>query len=183
MTRRLRESYRALEIGRLSKEGALRPGVSASCRWSDGGAINIIGGEERIELVYVVRSPGADEWEQMREIVVIERTPCNYGGTRPWFLCPQCHGRAFKLYGGRRFLCRDCHGFAYRSQRESDEDRLFTRAQNIRIRLGGSGSLVDLFPPKPKGMHWRTYWLLREESEEASLQAISGAARRFGIAV
>jgi hypothetical protein len=26
--------------------------------------------------------------------------------------------------------------------------------------LGGSGSLAESFPPKPKGMHWRTYWRL-----------------------
>jgi hypothetical protein len=32
-----------------------------------------------------------------------------------------------------------------------------TTHAKIRTRLGGSGSLADDFPSKPKGMHWRTY--------------------------
>lgn len=182
MTLPLREAYRALDIGRLNRARLLEDGAYASWRWGDGGNINIIGGQEHIELVYGAHPPGADAWEQMREMVLIERTSCNYGGTRPWFLCPLCYGRAFKLYGGRRFLCRSCRGFAYTSQRESDMYRLLTRAQDIRIRLGGTGNTSAPFPPKPKGMHWRTYWRLRDESEEASLRSLRCAAQRFGWA-
>src|SRR5882724_284865 len=31
------------------------------------------------------------------------------------------------------------------------------RTQAIRMKLGGSPSLIEDFPPKPKGMQWRTY--------------------------
>ena len=45
-------------------------------------------------------------------------TPCNYGGSRPWFLCPGCDRRAAILYvEGGRLLCRPCLGLSYPSQR------------------------------------------------------------------
>ena len=45
--------------------------------------------------------------------------------------------------------------------------RLLRKGQSIRMRLGGSPSIMELFPFKPKGMHWRTYERLRREAEEA----------------
>ena len=35
--------------------------------------------------------------------------------------------------------------------------RILSQAQKIRERLGGSVSLFDAFPEKPRGMHRRTY--------------------------
>jgi hypothetical protein len=94
-------------------------------------------------------------------------TPCRYGGQRPWFIYPGvvngrvCGRRVAILYGaGRYFLCRHCYDLTYESQREDLPTRLISKAQKIRQRLGGTASLVDPFPQKPKGMHWRTYsWL------------------------
>src|SRR6266513_773273 len=31
------------------------------------------------------------------------------------------------------------------------------KSQKVRMRLGGSPNMLDDFPEKPKGMHWRTY--------------------------
>jgi hypothetical protein len=54
----------------------------------------------------------------------------------------------------------------YESQREDCGTRLVTKAQKIRRRLGGSASLMEPFPDKPKGMHWQTYerlrWMVRQ---------------------
>lgn len=41
--------------------------------------------------------------------------------------------------------------------RQTPEQRAISRAQDIRIALGGSGSLLDPFPPRPTGMHRKTY--------------------------
>jgi hypothetical protein len=50
-----------------------------------------------------------------------------------------------------------CYRLAYASQQESAHLRGLWKAQKIRMRLGGSASMLDHFPEKPKGMHWLTY--------------------------
>jgi|SRR5579862_1036368 len=91
----------------------------------------------------------------------IEWTPCNYGGKRPWLLCPEgCGNRVALLYYGYYGdgpSCRYCRQLIYETQQETRKNRAMHRAQSIRMQLGGSGSLRDPFPDKPKGMHFRTY--------------------------
>ncbi len=112
------------------------------------------------------------------------------GGQRPWFICGvhasgiYCGRRVTKLYGaGKLFACRRCYCLAYQSQRERAYDRALTRTQNIRMKLGGSPSLAEPFPDKPKGMWWRTYWRLRGEAQEAEYRSWIGVAERFGIVI
>jgi len=53
--------------------------------------------------------------------VLIETTPCNYGGERWWFLCPVCFRRCRILYqppSQSVFACRICHDLSYRSRQE-----------------------------------------------------------------
>ena len=126
--------------------------------------IGIQVGIAQITLLY--RIPNLEEENgDIQEAVQLVWTPCNYGGHRAWFLCPGidngnfCGKRVTKLYlYGRYFLCRKCHGLTYNSQKVAIADRHLRRAQNIRMRLGGSASLIAPFPNKPKGMHWNTYW-------------------------
>jgi hypothetical protein len=124
--------------------------------------------ERQVLLSYRIRR-GDENWWDIEEPVPLPWTPCHYGGQRAWFRCPGwgCGRRMAKLYlGGRYFLCRYCHNLVYESQREDDAARLLTKAQKIRQRLGGSTSLMEPFPDKPKGMHWQTYerlrWMTRE---------------------
>jgi hypothetical protein len=51
------------------------------------------------------------------------------------------------------------------------------------MKLGGSPSLVEPFPDKPKGMWWRTYWRLKREAQEAEYRSWLGVAQRFGIVI
>lgn len=101
----------------------------------------------------------------------IEWTFCNYGGHRPWFHCPgatngfHCNRRVAKLFlGGCYYVYRHCYGLVYPSQRVAVTDRPMTRAQKIRMKLGGTGNLLELFLRKPKGMHWSPYWRLWDKS-------------------
>src|SRR5262245_5022667 len=48
--------------------------------------------------------------------VALVSTALHFGGCRWWFLCPDCGGRAGKLFlppGGHWFACRACHGLTY----------------------------------------------------------------------
>jgi|SRR5208282_3506560 len=113
--------------------------------------------------------------------VRLDWTPCHYGGRRAWLLCPvsNCGRRVAILYAhsvDNTIACRHCRNLAYESQRKPARYRGLHRAQKIRIKLGGSGSLADPFPPKPSGMHRRTYFLnlLKLEEHEGRFVADFG---------
>jgi hypothetical protein len=72
------------------------------------------------------------------------------------------------------FACRHCSRLAYASQQESAHERGLPKAQNIRMRLGGSANMLDDFPEKPKGMHWRKYERLRRVHDAAKARSIIG---------
>ncbi len=173
-TKDLVEDCRSLDVNRLHREGLLRPGLYFSWAWKDGqgnvkASIGIRTLPGAVELAYTVTPRGGDP----RDIcyrVPLTYTTCNYGGGRPWFVCPGrgCGRRVAKLYlGGVYFLCRHCYDLAYESQREDRATRFLRKAQKIRRRLGGHPGLIHSFPEKPKGMHWKTYERLKVEAQEA----------------
>lgn len=71
------------------------------------------------------------------------------------------------LWGGEIFACGQCHNLAYESQNETAHSRALSKAQAIRVKLGGDPGLIYDFPQKPRGMHWRTYYRLKAKADEA----------------
>jgi hypothetical protein len=139
----------------------------------------VIGNEkpERVILTYWHRSGPSGEWEEVREPGALTWTACYLGGERPWFVCPGagCGRRVAIIYGPRRyFLCRHCCDLVYESQREGAMHRALHKAQSIRERLGGSAIMMEPFPEKPKGMHWKTYERLWWEHHEADMEQLAG---------
>jgi len=174
-----------VDVRYLHREGLLKPGGLFSLRWSRadretgsvGGVVEGTHTPERVILTYRHRRGLGGEWEDVRECVPLARTACNFGGERPWFICPGagCSRRVAVLYGpGRYFLCRHCLDLVYKSQRENGMYRALHKAQAIRERLGGSANMMEPFPGKPKGMHWRTYEQLRWEHHEAEMEQLVG---------
>ena len=109
-----------------------------------------------------------------------------FGGVRWWFVCPVTGAKAAKLYlppGCDTFASRKAFHLAYRSQNEMPRDRLLTKVQDIRRKLGGRASLLEPFPDKPKGMHWQMYWRLRATSERAEQASLMALSQRFGLVV
>ena len=175
------ESCCSIDVNRLHKMGCLRDGWAGGLqRISDGekGAlINLRAEADQLHLSYRVRI-GGGEWEDVAETVGIVRSQCQYGGVRPYFICPgvvngvACGRRVAKLHAaGRYFLCRHCYRLAHASQSEGAWDRRLRRANKIRRRLGGDPDLVASFPPKPRGMWRRTYERLREQAFAAEMRA------------
>src|SRR5215469_1119067 len=60
-------------------------------------------------------------------------------------------------------------------------DRALSRLQKLHIRLGGSGAVGDGLPPKPKGMHWKTYRVLADRFRRQDIAMDSAAAAYFGV--
>ena len=149
-----------LDVRKLQREGWLKPGYFHSLYWNRNGQktadIKMFTGTDFVSLSYRTRKNGG-EWKDKDYDVTIERTPCNYGGYRVWFLCPNCSRRVAKLYGGEMFYCRHCHNLTYDSQREGELDRLTRKGNKIRDRLGWEPGMLNGYGWKPKGMHWKTF--------------------------
>jgi hypothetical protein len=152
--------YHSVDLAWRRRKGCLRPGYSGNLTWSRCGAqtgnISYRVETAGIRLIYRTR-PHGGEWQDVNELIPFVGTSTNFGGSRQWFLCPSCRKRCRILYGGSRFRCRRCYRLKYESQYEPAYGRAATRAHKLRERLGYSGALDDPFPPKPKGMHWKTY--------------------------
>ena len=110
----------SLDIARLHKAGALCPGSSGTWTWrfgyADSASINWMTSESSVTLRYGIKRTG----EQLAYDVDLDRTPCNFGGSRAWFLCVGCDRRCRVLSLSRTyFICRECAGLTYTSRRAS----------------------------------------------------------------
>ena len=171
-TKATTESRHWIDIRQLKKQGYLRPGNVGSLSWSSRGeqtgSIRYRMEENRMVLNYRHR-PHGGEWEDVEQDILFDRTPCNYGGFRTWFLCPHCGRRVALIYGaGKYFLCRHCCNLTYASQQLSQSNRLMRKALKIRERLGASDNLRERILFKPKNMHQKTFDRLRREEEHAN---------------
>ncbi len=174
------EDCLSLDARGWRRDGWLEPGSRFTSTWRRGGrqtasiGVRVLGNPvAAVELSYTVGSKGNREDILYR--VPLSWTPCNFGGFRPWFLCPgvvngiPCGRRVAILYGpGHYFLCRHCHDLSYESQNERGGTSALHKCRKIRRKLGGTANLIEPFPEKPKGMHHRTYWRLFLEYEKAN---------------
>ena len=148
--------YGQLDVRDWQRRGLLVVGRSFGCWPWD---VEVIASLKRDEpkMVLLYHRHGSGQRREPHRIW-ISWTACNYGGKRAWFVCPRgCGHRAAILYGESSLACRHCRQLAYESQRDSGWHRSARQAQTARLRLGGSASLAEPLPGKPKGMHWRTY--------------------------
>jgi len=168
------EDFCAADVRTWQREGLLQPGQPFTRIWTENGRLvqrhEFLPGRD-VLLVLRAREP-----ERLR----LEWTRCNYGGSRPWFLCPGCGSRRAKLFEvGDRFVCRGCGRLGYQSQQERPGDRLALRAKRLAARIGGGGVLPNTLTGKPPRMHWRTYALI--EQRAAAAWAASVEAREQEI--
>jgi len=171
------EQCLSLEVGGLAKAGIL-DGRRCDWVWTNTdtgkrlGSIGVQGAHAAVVLSYTFDAQ--DVWER----VAIERTPCHYGGSRPWFNCPRCGARAQNLYFAHgRFACRSCHGLRYRSQSEDDCGRSWRKQRKLEARLGENWR-------RPKGMHKATRTKLLEaiwRCEEVREDALAAYMDRVGF--
>jgi hypothetical protein len=185
------DGNRYIDVRRWYREDKLCPGLWFSWCWCDRetgekkASINVRTHLDLVVLSYRSRKPG-EEWKDVAESIRLTWTSCNYGGRRPWFVCPgvvngvPCQRRVAVLYGtGDYFLCRHCYGLAYESQRENRAYRALRRANKIRERLGGHAGMALPFLSKPKGMRWETYYRLHREADEAEYESLLAMVERL----
>ena len=146
------EDMHRIDVRALARVGILDTGSFVTMTWRRVGtatfSIDIRGCPGSVELIYHVGG------ESICESIELDRTPCNYGGERPWFTCPNCGGRCAVLYAGERFWCRSCHALNYQCQMEHGEWAGLRRVNRARKRLKADTLGT---PPRPKGMWRRIY--------------------------
>jgi hypothetical protein len=181
------EDYRSIDIRRWQRDGYLVPGRYINWQWSRNGekiaAISAKVETGQLRLIYNYRRNGG-EWESLNYPVRLQTTSCNYGGERYWFTCPAvgCGRRVAVLYlGGKYFACRNCYQLAYKSQRETPDDRAARKADKIRDKLHWKPGILNGNGWKPKGMHWKNYWRLVAQHNHYSDQALMRISAKLGI--
>jgi hypothetical protein len=176
-----------IDVRRWRRGELLIPGTTFLCHWltdNEGTAMLKVRveSEEQVRLIYRVRVPGK-RWQKLERAVTIVWDSCRYGGRRPWFICPNCGDSLAVLYlGGASpfsFSCRRCAGLKYLSQCSGPRLSLMRKAQKIRRQLGGSGSLDERFPDKPRTMRWKRYLRTREMGVQTEEEWLRRSAYLF----
>lgn len=175
------EQSHRLDVRDLARRGLLKSTGAFSWSWNRGGepSGNItvhVEAQNALTLRYTFTVH--DVARDVSERVGIVRTPCPYGGSRPWFHCTRCPRRVAVLYLRQGvFACRHCQRVAYSSQSDDALDRMWRKQGKIEARLGDRWQ-------RPKGMRQQTYRGLIatlndcEERREDAFAAF--AARLFG---
>jgi hypothetical protein len=179
------EEVKRIDIRYLRKQSMLRPNTTGSLSWNIGGEpsgnINYTMHENTMILNFRYRQYGDDEWESVQQTIWFDRTPCHYGGSRKWFLCPHCDRRIAVLYMvDTRFYCRHCGRLPYASQGEDYLDRMSRKFDKLSKRLEADEYIVDGDLWKPKGMHWKTFYHLKMAEIDADERSANAFLARFG---
>jgi hypothetical protein len=177
MSRPICEGCRSIDIRRIHREGRLHVGNLFVLPWTRAGEpfgqAYVVVGDDALIIVCSELIPAI-------QLVAISWTTCQFGGRRPWFECPYCRRRSAMIYiGDEDIACRRCFGLAYASQHEPVRQRGLMKAQNIRMMLGGSPSVIDRFPARPKGMHREKYNRLRATHDQVADRFMPGLSRRY----
>ena len=166
-----------LDVRKLARHKVLAGGMF-SWRWTnshtgeESGSITIYSRPDGLRLSFTQNGKPCDH-----EVGIV-RTACNYGGTRPWLLCPPCGARVAVLYlRSGRFICRHCAKVVYASQSED----VFGRGWRIQAKLEAR---LDKYWQRPKGMHHATRNKLVaaiQACEELRDRALVHFAQRMGL--
>ena len=104
--------------------------------------------------------------------IELAKTSCNYGHYRHWWLCPKCSKRVSVLYCAGSYVCRHCIGANYHSQLQQPVDRIYSKLNALRERLGWQVGIIHGIGERPKGMHHSTYERLINEYEQLEQKLI-----------
>lgn len=192
--KRKAEQSMAFDVRQVARKGLLRPGAF-SWHWTSNygdkvGSVGVRVADDgrRLTLSYQW-TPYNSEPRDVECSLWIAHTPCNYGGSRPWFRCPLCGRRCAVVYYGApggRFACRHCARVGYLSQCEDETGRLWRKQRKIERRL--FGEVGEWSWKRPKGMHQQTfdrlrdqYWQLEMRKDELFEIMVAPLLRRLGV--
>jgi len=168
-----------------------RSHVEHELEWSDGSNAGIVIYPEKLIVGYTIKQD--NKQEEICDTFYFESISHNYGGPdRLYFLCPFCNKRIRFLYLHQlHFKCRTCAKLNYYSQQVTKGTvALAYRMERIiktHFKIDVNMAPMDLHvftPPRPKGMHKKTYYKLllelRDVQEEYYKCFINESKRILG---
>lgn len=145
-----------IQVSDLKKAGGLMPHHTYELSWANGSQADVTTDETGLSLSYSYKG------ENRHSRIMLSYSECNYGGHRPWLVCPMrsCTKRAGVLFHYHGcFMCRRCTGLLYSSQCATANWRATERMWKLRVKHGIKRG--DFRPPytiaRPKGKHYRTH--------------------------
>ena len=141
------EHCRRIDVRRWHREGQLRAGRAGTWQWTDAET-----GERLASIGY--RSDGGSvtlsysiDGRPLAQTLRLTHSACNFGGARPWFICPIRGERVAVLFlRAGRFACRHCQRISYASQSDDACARTWRKQAKAETKLGPNWE-------RPKGMH------------------------------
>lgn len=184
-TKTLAENCLSIDINEMNRQSLLKPGLCYTWHWyNDRGnlaGILVDSHSGKLDITYTATRGALSD--QINDTIWLSYTTCTFG-RRPWFVCPGCGRRSGRLYlKNNLFRCRHCHSLSYQTQRQDRLSRQIIRIQKIRQKLGGDCSLVSTSPAKPKGMHWETYFRLKDTESLLSVEVSVSFIKTVGKTV
>lgn len=169
----------ALDIRALQRGGCLERRYPFSWVWHTNhgekvGSATIQVTDTHLHLSYTLQG------QSIENTFAFVKTPCNFGGVRRWFQCPQCGLRCAKVFFNKRngrYACRQCVGITYYSQCEDAMDRGWRKQKRLERKLGE-------YLMKPKGMHQTTHTRIFNQIKACEMQRDSLLyiyAKRLGL--
>jgi hypothetical protein len=167
----------------MVREGLYKLGNKGALHWAQNGKPDGNVGyqcyDQYLILDYRFRR-NDDDWQPVKQTILIKRTPCNYGKSRLWFECPGCNYRCAILYGADvLFLCRKCYRLPYRSQMQSKLDTLFNQKHALGRRIFEDYKYGDGYKKK-KGMHQSTFDRLFQKYDLLNSKVCRGTIEKLG---
>jgi hypothetical protein len=163
-----------LDLNQLARHGFIKFGADIGARgilWT-----NPRQGQVARGVISADMTKSTNAWFRIaiggfvQQIALVSR-PRHLGGRQWFFLCPATGGLATVLWmppGASKFCSRQAWGrrVAYASQFLDRDSRAHHGQSKINSRLCSIGQFDPnewSFPPKPKGMRWKTYNRLEQE--------------------
>ena len=173
----LTSRYLAVDIRQWYQQKLLEPGTRFQFKWMNTApmdiSISIQVNDDHLRF-HNLSVSNHYVWGDQDFRIDLSRSPCHFGGARPWFRCPvpDCNRQVAILYLDGTFACRKCLKLAYRSQRESEYRRAISQMNKIKSRLGWPTGLLAPCGVRPPGMHERTFMRLKALHDAKCLEAL-----------
>lgn len=178
------EQQLRIDIRYLRKNRLLEPG-SYTLIWSCGdenaaARASLIVTRQKIIITCRWTDEETGAPQKMNRVITLSETPCRYGGSRKWLICPRCgHRMVVLVLTPPSVGCRHCLDLSYASQGENVSYRGLRKMNKIADRLQRAEYFEEMLL-KPKGMHWKTYNRLIEQHDEADTQSMNWMITRLG---